>query len=506
MLPDAQIELTEIPSKNPGVAGHRGASPKQIEFQREFFAQQRRIYAASGANQSGKTNCVAGMCFCKWLRDKARDGDIYWVIAKTAETIRDIPHRSLWQYLPRRMFGDVQYAPKLGFGMIATLHLLLPGNRGKCEVWFKTEEQDLISFESARLNGIWWTECSREVLFDALLPRMAARRGWLLMDFVPLEPWHRDKIKIPAETGNRDLFHARFCMKDNAHNLPEGEIDFQRRQMSTSDAKVRIDGEDGAIRGIIYPEFDENKHVVEPFAIPVAWPKWRCLDYGYHTSATAMLWGTVSPIGWVAPWGERMAEEVLWVYREYYTHSKTPPQHVEAIKVLSGNEQYVGGVVCDPAIYSVTQSNLLSVAQELEMAGLFCQPGVRTSTVGEHALLSMVRRWFEAGKIRFFKPCNNAIREHRTWRVKRSSDGVFNDQETPERGNNHTCDALKELVACNPCHSFVGGVTLGGFSRGKSGPLNLGLRALSDASPVRGVDVCGGDRVGAAGGDAVLPS
>ena len=108
LIEDNQIEVFERPSPNPGVYGNPGASPEQLEFQEAFFSGKYRILAAAGGNQSGKTTGAAGMTFCKHLRDHARNGQAYWIMAATSQTLRDIPCKTFWQFLPRSMFGDVE--------------------------------------------------------------------------------------------------------------------------------------------------------------------------------------------------------------------------------------------------------------------------------------------------------------------------------------------------------------------------------------------------------------
>lgn len=446
VLADSTIERHMRPSAKPGVdGGGAGASPKQLAFAKAFWSQSKYLFAAAGGNQSGKTATAGGMCFSRWLRDRARDGDVFWVIAQTHETMRDIPHKTMWEYLPRGMFGRTVYHPKLGFGHIPTLQLRLPDGRGSCEVWFRTQDSDLNVFESARLNGVWWTECTREAIFDALQPRLVARGGWLLMDYVPTQAWHKFRIRL-----NPDVHHVTFCMQDNAHNLAPGAIPRILRSLTDDQAAVRVYGKERAAFGVVYKEFDEERHVCTPFQIPKTWPRWRCGDYGYRNPA-AILWGAVSPMGWTTPWGEKLADEALWFYREYYERERTVPQLVATVNELSAGEAYeAGGVVFDPTVYNVTQANGRSIAQELMAEGLPCVPGVRTSAVGEHALVARVRKWFEAGRLRFFNTCANAIREHQSWRYAERKDGIVPGNEPFEDKDNHTCDAVRYLVAADP--------------------------------------------------------
>lgn len=408
-------------------------------------------------HNSGKTVAVAGLCFCKHVRDVAKDGDVYWVIASSHETMRDIPHKSLWEFLPRHMFPkNVEYSPRLGFGMIPTLHMTLPEGRGKCEIWFKTEEQELRAFESSRVNGVWWTECKRDVIFDALQPRLVARRGWMLMDYVPVEGWHKFRIRIPAELGSKTIYHMRYSMHDNAHNLAPNAIPEAREQLTEREARVRIDGEDGSEFGIVYMEFDPRYHTCQPFQIPNEWPRYRCMDYGYR-NPTAMLWAAICPSEFVVPeskdWERPLHpnQERLIIYREFYNHGLTVPEIAGAIRKLSGDEKY-GYSVADPTMWNLTQTGgpvATSIADEFAKHHLVLRQGARTQSMGEHARVAKVRHWFENDKIIIFDTCVNTIREHQSWRYKEDKDGKAPGNEAFVDSDNHTCDALKYLLAEN---------------------------------------------------------
>lgn len=66
------------------------ASQKQLRFQRVFFDRRdeegRRVtvLVALGGNRSGKSICAGWLCFAKYLRDRARNGDTFWCVARAA--------------------------------------------------------------------------------------------------------------------------------------------------------------------------------------------------------------------------------------------------------------------------------------------------------------------------------------------------------------------------------------------------------------------------------------
>jgi hypothetical protein len=451
LIDDHMIELHERPSSKPGTAGNMGASPKQIDIQKNFFSGKYRVVAGSGANQSGKTDAIGGLCFCKWIRDKSHDGDIYWVISTTHDTMRDIPHRTMWDFLPRSIFPDgIEYSPRLGFGMIPTLHLNLPDHRGKCEVWFKTEESDLQVFESARINGAWWTECQRESIFTSISPRLAARKGWLLMDYVPQEPWHRSRIQ---DTANKWVYHVRFAMTDNAHNLPEGEIAYQRTIMTEEDARVRIDGGDGAAFGVVIKEFknqpyneidpDSGGNVIYNYPELGDSPRWVYIDVGKYTAALLL---TVD------------SADNLFAVDEVYTLGLNVEENVREIELMLERNGMlplgVDGYYIDPNAYSFSAANEISVGEQFEREGLPVVPWLRTQHQkgGETAMLNVMRIAFQHHRFLVYDRCEGFINELEVWRHKTDRDGNIDPKER-YTGPNHLIDCAKAWVATSPVYT-----------------------------------------------------
>ena len=199
--------------------GKPGCSEKQLEVA-EAFRKGKRFVAAGGANRSGKTRCIGGMCFCRQLVNKAKPGDIYWVIAQDAKTMRAVPQRLMAELLPRTCIPKNRtYTEARGFGDRDAMGVQLPSG-GKCSVYFKTEEMGINKFESEQCTGIWWTEATREMVFDAVQPRLLDVGGFLIIDYLPTLAWQKYRI-----AKNEDFMFRRFCTLDNAHNLPTGAID-----------------------------------------------------------------------------------------------------------------------------------------------------------------------------------------------------------------------------------------------------------------------------------------
>lgn len=448
LIEDNQIEIFERPSPNPGVYGNPGASPEQLEFQEAFFSGKYRILAAAGGNQSGKTTGAAGMTFCKHLRDHAKNGQAYWIMAATSQTLRDIPCKTLWQFLPRSMFGDVEYSPQTGFGLTHTINLKLPRGRGNIEIWLWTEEMSLQIVESARLAGFWWTECFREAIYGAIHPRLAAQAGFLIMDYVPKLAWHRTRIRLRSKIES-DLYWHLFTMPGNAHNMPPGEIERQRKRMTTNEWQMRGLGRESLLEGLVYPQFIEERHLLAPFKIPKDWPRWRMLDYGY-AAPTAVAWGAIAPIGWM-----KRDYETLIIYREYYERGKSVPENAMVINMRSAGETYHRRMLIDPHAFDRTPNNPQSIAEQYSQSGIDTIPWPRTTRWGEDAMVEMVRKSLEDDRLLVFSNCAHTIAEFQTWSYRRTRDGLVDPSEKYEKDHNHLLDAIRGWIATHPVHTQI---------------------------------------------------
>lgn len=437
-IADHKIELMMRPSERPYEYGYPGASPKQLELAEKFNSRQYRGIFVAGGNRSGKTSAMWHMCGLSWIRDRAKNGEQYWLVAPSFQKLTQDVHQWVYEALPKSMFGDRPYNKANGFGLNSSLELFLPDGRGSVKVVFKSEEQDLQKFESSSVNGVIWTEAEREDVFDALWPRLVDTRGWMLIDYLPTQPWHYTRLK---NHDNESWYHTIFSMMDNRHNLPEGTIEQFMATNTQETIDLRVHGKYKITEGIVYKQFNPERHVVEPFEIPKHWPRFRALDHGYDHPA-ACLWAAMAPDG------------TLYVYQELYERLHIVRELCEKIVRRSEGESYMV-TVADPSIFSVTGSDAGPISDQYMRGGVDVMPGVRSNIVGEHALVDQVKLWFQSDRIKFFGPektgpCANAIREHLVWRYKRTHDGLPHAKEQYEDRNNHAVDALKYLIAYGP--------------------------------------------------------
>lgn len=224
---------------------------------------------------------------------------------------------------------------------------------------------------------------------------------------------------------------------DNEDNLPSDYIPGLKKLPKKLQDRY-LYGSDTEMEGLVYDEFSEGRHVVEPFLIPDGWKKDLCLDHGLR-NPTAVLWYAVDYDGNIV------------IYDEHYEAGKPVSYHSGEIKrrgILKG--------LCDPSLFNKNQSRgdyIYSIADEYRDYGINLIAAYRSQ---EEATINRVNEWFKADRIKIFKNCVHTIDEVSSWKWKALKPGVIrNDPEEPEDYRNHCCDDLKYIIASRCAASVI---------------------------------------------------
>jgi len=494
------IESYMRPSLNPGIAkedgGLTGAGPKQLNFWDVFDAhvydatipekQRKLIFAYVAANAAGKT-IGTFVKFCQHLRDHALNGQVFWLIASTIDSIKGVPLRTIWQLLPRSMFGSWSYHPQQNLPTAITL--ILPNDRGTIELWPKTENQDIQEYESETCSGWLWTECRREAILHALEPRMR-QGGFGLMDYFPCEGWHamfREEANLPGSK----VHYTEATVLENQHNLAPGFVHNEmptalggRGTMTVNEWKLRGLGKPAAFQGVVFKEFDPEVHVVQPFKPPSQWPLYMAGDWGYRNDH-AFLLATVAPneqvfgiaeeydnettvfdcctrlwsmVNTFRPlscgrWGTE--DELFLALRAEFNLPRTD-QYGKKTEVDRPVADFVrrqwavifpGGVPVDAL--DTDQSDGGRLIEEFWRCGF---PAVVPVKANKHGGVELVRRNLEQLRFFLFDGCRYHRRDMMTWRYKENKDRVPDPEDRYERKNDHGCASIMYLLRSSPVH------------------------------------------------------
>lgn len=182
--------------------------------------------------------------------------------------------------------------------------------------------------------------------------------------------------------------------------------------------KAYWEGNWDVFEGQYFSEWDCNKHVIDPFALPDTFKRIRCIDHG-RTNPTACLWGAIDYDG-----------KIYW-YREYYRAGVDADINAQEIARLSAGERY-GFTVMDSACYAKTGTGE-TIAEIYQRNGVMAEPAPKNRIAG----WALFHEYLRETKMQFFKNCVNAIR---------TIPLAIHDDKRPEDidtdGEDHALDAM----------------------------------------------------------------
>lgn len=161
----------------------------------------------------------------------------------------------------------------------------------------------------------------------------------IIMDCNPDRPTHW--LKLRCDSGKTRIFESRHednpTLWDRAAQAwtPNGAAYIAKLDALTGSRKPRLRyGRWVQSEGVVYEGWDAQIHVVDKFPIPMDWPRYWGVDFGF-TNPFAFHWWTTDHDG------------RLYLYRQLYRTKRLVEEHAVQIKRLSDGEPRPRAVVCD---------------------------------------------------------------------------------------------------------------------------------------------------------------
>ena len=357
-------------------------------------------------------------------------------------------------YVFRRTYGELEdtvireardsYPEGLGKYNGARHEIVLP-NQSVIHFRSCQHMQDMYAYKGVEIQWLYFDELTsfEQEIYDFLKTRLRARKSlkvrpcvrstsnpgdighaWVKKLFVDAAPYMemRESIVISRETGRRKRYRTQYIPSLVTENPYIGEdYLFQLEQKPEALRRALLYGDWNAFEGQVFTEWSDRPdhycdrlwtHVVEPFEIPVTWPRYMSFDHGYAKPFSVGLWA-------VDPWGR------AYRYREWYGCEKgranvglrlTPRQIAEGILQRESYEKENNlhiDRIADPAIFDRSRGD--SVAQLMEprdgAAGVYFRPGENNRLAGKMELHERLR-FDEEGKPKLyvFSTCRDFIR------------------------------------------------------------------------------------------------
>ena len=190
-----------------------------------------------------------------------------------------------------------------------------------------------------------------------------------------------------------------------------------------------------------FPEFNRKIHVVEPYAIPNGWAKFRACDYGYG-SYTGVVWFAVAP------------DEQLIVYREMYCSKVTATDLADMILDAESEDGTIRYGVLDSSLWHKRGDTGPSLAEQMIMKGCRWRPsdrskGSRIAGKNEIHRRLQVDEFTEKPRLVMFNNCTNLVAQLPSIPLDKR-----NPEDVDTHAEDHLYDALRYGIMTRPRSSI----------------------------------------------------
>ncbi len=397
-----------------------------------------------GGNRSGKTECgaVEAVYMARGIHPyrENRKNVFGWVVSLSQQVQRDVAQSKILSYINPSWIEDVTMLSgkkeSLKYGVIDQIRIKNVFG-GISVIGFKSCDQGREKFQGSSLDFVWFDEEPPEDIYDECRMRVLDKKGEIFGTMTPLKglTFIHDKIYLNTEN-NPEVWYEFMEWADNPY-LDQAEVEAFTSTLSQDQLESRRYGRFKASVGLVYPEFDENIHVLkEPFQIPKEWQDIISIDPGLNNPLSAH-WYAVDYDGNV------------YVVAEHFEAGRDISYHSNRIKEISKSL----GWKCDREgrYYTLIDSaaNQKTLASSKSVTELFFDFGIVASPKVNKDMFSGIQRVKQylkvndgVPKLYIFPCCTNLIRELKTYR--------WSEGENPKKVDDHALDELRYYLMTKP--------------------------------------------------------
>ncbi len=419
------------------------AGRKKHKKQLAFHRCKKRNRWVFGGNRSGKTECGAVEALwiargCHPYRKNRKDA-FGWVVSLSQQVQRDVAQAKILYYLPKSWIADIvmlsgrKDSPAAGvidqikiknvFGGIST-------------IGFKSCDQGREKFQGASLDFVWFDEEPPRDIYEECLMRVMDRRGDIFGTMTPLKGRTFIFGEIYLNRGNNPEVWYEFMNWEDNPFLSAAEIKLLEGALSRQALDSRKYGRFSEGAGLVYPEFDEAVHVIEPFSVPPEWQETISIDPGLNNPLAAH-WYCVDWDGNV------------YVIAEHYAKGRDIDFHAAAIREVSArigwrtDRQGRLRAVIDSAANQRTLASCKSVAELFRERGILVNTDVDKDVfAGIARVKSYLARGNGTPDLYIFSNCKNMIAEFKSY--------SWGEGDSPVKRDDHCMDELRYFIMTRP--------------------------------------------------------
>lgn len=408
---------------------------KQMAFHR-CLKRNRWVF---GGNRSGKTEC--GAVETVWLSRGIhpfrpnRANTSCWVVSLSQQVQRDVAQQKILRYLDKTWIEQIvmqsgsRDSPEYGvIDCISVKNVF----GGISRIAFKSCEAGREKFQGTSLDFVWFDEEPPRDIYEECRMRVLDKEGDIFGTMTPLKglTWVYDEIYLNKH--HSDEVWCEFMEWADNPYLPQKEIEKMSEALSADVLESRRYGRFQTFGGLVYGEFDEKIHVIEPFDVPLDWQDILSIDPGLNNPLSCH-------------WYARDFDGNVYVVAEHFQAKKDVAYHAEKIREISEKLNWKTdkfgriGALIDSAANQHTLNGAKSVAE------LFSENGISVNTrvnkdvyTGINKVKAMLKPLSGAPKLYIFSTCKMMIEEFRSY--------FWGDGDIPIKKDDHAMDELRYYV------------------------------------------------------------
>ncbi len=416
---------------------------KRHKKQIAFHKCKKRNRWVFGGNRSGKTECGAVECvyMARGIHPyrKNRKSVAGWVVSLSQQGQRDVAQKKILHYLrPDWIEEIVMLSGRKDSPESGVIDFIRVKNvfGGTSTIGFKSCDQGREKFQGSSLDFVWFDEEPPKDVYEECRMRVMDRRGDLFGTMTPLKgiTFLYDEIYL-NKGNNPEVWYEFMEWSDNPY-LSKREIKLLESSLDENTLQARRFGRFAVGEGLVYPEFDENIHVIEPFPVPSEWQDNISIDPGLNNPLSAH-WYAVD------------YDDNVYVTYEYYQAGKDVDYHAERIKEickkLGWHTDGKGRVeaLIDSAANQRTLASAKSVSELFYERGILVNPNVNKDLFsGIQRVKSYLNQKNGLPNIYIFKGCVNLVREIKGY--------FWGKGDVPKKKDDHALDEMRYYLMTRP--------------------------------------------------------
>tara|TARA_R100000654_G_scaffold33329_1_gene58413 strand:+ start:1313 stop:3088 length:1776 start_codon:yes stop_codon:yes gene_type:complete len=257
-----------------------------------------------------------------------------------------------------------------------------------------------------------------------------AGASWVKKRYI--EPHEANNSFLGTDGLTRKFIPAK--LQDNPYLAKDGVYEQMLKSLPPIQRRQLLEGNWEVAEGAAFVEFDNTKHIVTPFQIPVHWERVKGIDYGY-ASESCCLWGAID-----------MNDGTLIIYRELYRKGLTGEELGAIIGNMELEDPFSVSGVLDTAAWARTGTTGPTVGEALIRAGHKLRRADKNRIQGKIQIHEFLKvRENGRPKLQIFNTCPNLIRELQSIPLSKT-----NPEDVDTHASDHAYDALRYMIMSRP--------------------------------------------------------